>query len=295
MENEFRSFLNSKYGIEITNKVFNKKKISTENIKLRNDLDQALVKKHLSELKTKLNLEFEITDRRWAFDFSGWCGELNFGQERLKKYIVVGLEPHIADFDFQITYGLSENTPIDDVKRFSIDTKQKDFIRCKNDSSVIWTNLFKILSDEKSFLSVTEKGDEGSLQEFLNQFYITDLCYFAPQGKANKIGEIQDWSKIRSVVANEFLSKEIELINPELIITQGGVAFDKVSEITKIKNIQGFNITVGKQNWGVRYGNNERTKILSLPHIGSVMINRTFWNRNLQEVKSNLRAKGILN
>jgi hypothetical protein len=292
MENEFRSFLNSKYGIEITNNVFIDKRISTENIKPANDLDQLLVTRHLSELKSKLNLEFEVSATPWAFDFSGWYGELDFGQERLKKYLVVGMEPHIEKYDFQITYGLSELTPNNE-KRFSIDTNKKVVV-CKDDSSVMWTNLFKIFSGEKLFSAVMEKGDEESLKQFLNQFYIADLCHFAPKGKANEVEKIKSWSKVRSFVASEFLKKEIELVNPELIITQGAVAFNKICEITDIKIINPFTISVGTQNWRIRYGNNERTKVLSLPHIGSRMINRTFWNRNLQKVKSTLEDNGIV-
>lgn len=291
---EFKQLLNNKYGEEIATGLFKEGELQTDLIKKTNEVDQEKVKKHLIRLRHQFNLNFNVDERPWAFDFPGWTGRLDFDKQRVKKYMIIGLEPHIAEFDFQITYGLSDSTPIDNVKRFSIEPSKKDFIQCKNDSSVIWTNLFKIFSNDNSFSAVIEKEDKKSLDEFLNQFYITDLCHFAPQGKANTISKIQDWAGVRSIVANQFLKKEIELINPEVVITQGGIAFDKLSEIIEVKDIQGFNIAVGKQNNSIKYGINGKTKILSIPHIGSLMTNRTFWIKNLQEVKSKLKTKGIL-
>lgn len=290
---DFEQLLKNKFGQDIANRLFNNGELQTDFIRKTNAVDQQKVKNQLILLQQRLNLNFYVDERPWVFDFPGWTARLDFSKQRVKKYMVVGLEPHIAEFDFQITYGLSDKAPVDKVKRFSIDMNKKDFIQCKNDSNVIWTNLFKLFSDEVSFLAVTEKRDEEPLQRFLDQFYITDLCHFAPQGKANAINEVKDWQKIRSVIANQFLPREIELINPEVIITQGEIAFNKVSEIIEVKDTQSFSIAVGRQNYNVRYGINGKAKILSIPHIGSLMINRTFWYKNLQEVKSNLKLQGI--
>lgn len=293
--NEFVSHLEEKYGREIVGRLYNNGEIVVRLIRHANEADQFQVSNHILLLKEKLQLDFNVAERPWAFDFPGWTGRLDFSKDHVKKYMVIGLEPHIANFDFQITYGLSDETPVDGSKRFIIDvSKQTQFIHCRNDSSTIWTNLFRIFADERTYAAVTVHNDLEALSGFLNQFYITDLCHFAPQGKANEIKQVDDWNKIRYKVANHFLKKEVCLVRPEIIITQGTIVFDSISKILGVDSAEAFRISVGRQNFEIKYRKSEKVKILCLPHLGSLMINRTFWTKNMETVKAQLRERKFL-
>lgn len=295
MKSQLVTLLNLKYGEEVTKRLFQDNKLQTQNISPKNANDQNIVKDHLRSLFNELNLNIDVNEQvNWAFDFPGWTGELNFGNKNVKKYMVIGLEPHIESFDFQITYGLSDYTPLSNEPRFSIDKNKKDFIQCKNDSSVIWTNLFNLFTDEGTYEAVVNSLDKGAMKTFLDNFYITDLCHFAPQGQANAINGIPNWPKVRSIVASAFLEKEIACINPELIVTQGSDVFSAVVATVGIRDIQNEEVLVGTQKWNIRIATGTQYKVLSLPHIGSQMINRTFWRKNIQQVKSILKTIEVI-
>ena len=289
-EEKFRQHLENKYGKDVTDLLYNDGKITTENIKVLSEEGQKIVQNHLNVIDEKINFNFIENEYKWAFDFSGWTGKIDFTSDRLKKYMVIGLEPHIERFDFQITYGLSDNTPISNESRFSIDCEKPEFIQCKNDSSLIWTNLFKLLASEETIKEVKDNKNEIKLKEFLNQFFITDLCHFAPQGSANLINKVSKWSKIRESVANEFIKKEIEIINPEIIFTQGTDVFNTLK---KILNIDEY-MTYSLGNGSVRVAQFGNIRIIGLPHIGSTMIHRTFWINNISNVREKLVHKQLL-
>jgi hypothetical protein len=282
---KFIHFLYKKYGKNITDKLTQENRLYAENIRVKNSSDQKLVVEHLKELVLTLGIDLEIEEssRFWAFDFPGWIGELDFQREHVRKYMVIGLEPHIERFDFQITYGLSERTPLNNAERFKI--RENNLICCEDDSDIIWTNLFNLFANDKVRKSVYEQKDIISLMEFLNQFYITDLCHFAPQGKAKAIQSINKWSSIRFDVAHHFIQDEIALINPEIVVTQGIEVFKSIKEILNINTSENYRIPVGKQTWNINVARKNKMKIICLPHIGSQMIHRTFWMRYLNRVK----------
>ena len=143
MEEEFVLLLHSKFGDAVTERLFQKNKIRSEGIRWKNKDDQLLVKDHLNKLNDHLVLGLEINQHnQWTFDFPGWLGELNFKKSSVKRIMVIGLELHVERFDFQITYGLSDNTPIENGPRFNLDLSKPDFVSCGLDGSIIWTNLF---------------------------------------------------------------------------------------------------------------------------------------------------------
>lgn len=295
MEINFTNVLERKYGQEITKRLFKDNRLQTQNISLKNADDQKLVRDHVKLLSDELGLGLDVNaDVKWAFDFPGWTRTLDLTKKPVKKYMIVGLEPHIERFDFQITYGLSEQTPVENSSRFSIDHTKKEFIQCKNDSSIIWTNLFNLFAGDDIFKAVTDRSDLAALNGFLDQFYITDLCHFAPQDKANAINNIPNWPQIRAAVADEFLEKEVRAIKPELIIAQGEKVFSHTVTALNIKDVHSEEVPVGSQNWKIWIGLGSEFKVLSLPHIGSQMINRTFWGKNLGQVKSILKATQVI-
>lgn len=293
MRIKFEQFLQSKYGKEITERLVKQNQLDVSSIRFKNLQDQELVKKQLVHLTSLLGLNFEV-DGYWAFDFPGWIGELDFNKSPVKKIMVIGLEPHIERFDFQITYGLSDMTPVSNEKRFSIDNSKSNFIRCKDDSSLIWTNLFKLLTNEIDRKAVLEEENEQRLEEFLHQFYITDLCHFAPQDKANAVRKVSHWAKNRFKVADHFLKTEIEIIKPELIITQGTEVFNNLVRCLKLKYFQTYLFDIGTQSQRIMIGQYNNSKIMSLPHIGSLTTHRTFWMKNLEIVRETLNLNGLV-
>ena len=290
MKEKFEQHLIKKYGKSITDLMYNDGKLITENIENGNEEGQKLVQNHLKVINEKIDFNFSENEYKWAFDFSGWTDKLDFKKDRLKKYMIIGLEPHIERFDFQITYGLSDKTPLKNESRFKIDLKENNFIRCEDDSSLIWTNLFKLLASDFTTKEVCENNNETELMKFINQFYITDLCHFAPQGSANLINKVSKWSKIRESVAKEFIENEIEIINPEIILTQGTDVFNTLKKILEIDEF----ITYSLGNGSVRVAQFGNIKIIGLPHIGSTMIHRTFWINNIENVKKKLEEKQIV-
>ena len=272
--------LQKKYGSEITEKLVANGELLAQNIKCKNENDQALVQDHIGRINEKLNLGMQIDNTKWAFDFPGWLGVLGLNGSANKKYFIIGLEPHVERYDYQITYGLSKTTPSGE-ERFSVGTPEKFIIDCKEDSSLIWSNLFQILATEEE---IKEVGNKETLMRFLSQFYITDLCHFAPQDKAKAVFGIKNWKSIRFNVANYFLKSEIEIVNPKVIIAQGNGVFSELSRILDLKKIETYSIEGTR--WSIKRGIfNNNYKVLSLPHFGSKMNYNTFWRKHLDTVR----------
>jgi hypothetical protein len=190
-------FFKNKYGEDVYEalvegeSVLNLKKGNSENLYGRNAISENIPESLLSkELKSKYE---------WAFDFPGWIGGLkNEPQSINKEIMIIGLEPHIEAWTFQVVYGLRE-TALGEYKDLNNGN-------CKN----LWENLNKIF---------TEKNEIED--DFLKKLYITDLCHFAPKGKAFQIKEIKNWKEIRKQCATKYLSDEISLINPKFIVSHG--------------------------------------------------------------------------
>lgn len=276
-------FFKEKYGEEISQKLLSNDTLTGENISKENDASQKLVQNHLHEINGKLNLGLLISkSERWAFDFSGWLDSLN----PAKKYMIVGLEPHVERYDYQITYGLSNKTPLGE-NRFDIDKSKSDMIRCEDDSDIIWSNIFKILANDDQIKEVTEDANIDTMLAFLKQFYITDLCHFAPKDKAKAVNDIKQWNKIRFEVANHFIKTEIDIVKPKVIITQGNKVFNNLKRILKFKESTSYPLKFGKLTWSVKTANcsNDSCKIIAIPHFGSKMNNNTFYKNNIGLVR----------
>lgn len=293
----FDEFLLSKYGAKICSSLYNNGKLTPENIRSKNDVQQEIVKQQLGKLSVDLNLGLDIRNTNWAFDFPGWLGQLKSTIHTRKKYMIIGLEPHVERYDYQITYGLSDKTP-SGTKRFEIDRNSKLEIRCNDDSGIIWTNIFKLIAKENEIREVLINESERVLSEFLNQFYITDLCHFAPQDKAKAVHGIKSWRKIRRTIAEEYLNEEIELLKPKVIITQGSEVYKEVKKLLKCKEIGKYPVEFSSGvNWNViaaETTGNMKYRVISLPHIGSITTYRTFYSSKLEKVRDVLIKNKLL-
>ena len=283
-------FYQEKYGSEVCADLFKDNQLHAENIKKFCNERQQVVKQQVKFINESLELSLDIDVTNWAFDFPGWLGKLDITNEHFKKkYMIIGLEPHIEWSDYQITYGLSDIAP-DGTQRFRLDEKNKTEIVCQGDSNLIWTNLFKIMASEKQIKEAFVDRNEQTIIDFLNQFYIVDLCHFAPQDKAKAVRDIKNWKKIRQKVASNFLPKEIELIKPEVIITQGNGVFSELKKILRFEETPGYPLKFSKNNWSIKTGQdkNNQYKILSIPHFGTELNYKTFYMSNLDLVRNNL-------
>ncbi|MBK9014515.1 MAG: hypothetical protein IPM82_10745 [Saprospiraceae bacterium] len=102
----FRQFFYEKYGEAITDDLIDPNfRLRMENIKPRGRAKN-IVKAQMQQLVEKRLLsekDFKTFDW-WAFDFPGWIGGMDFEKERLKEVMIIQLEPHIKDHDYQIVY-----------------------------------------------------------------------------------------------------------------------------------------------------------------------------------------------
>jgi len=286
----------NKYGEKITKTLLENNNLIAENISHRNENSQNLVKEQISKLNNQLDLNIDIKNTNWAFDFPGWLSQLSTQKEGAKKIMIIGLEPHVERYDYQITYGLSNKTPSNS-QRFKIDLKNNFEIVCQDDSSLIWTNLFKILANDSQLKAVLENGNEKVMFDFLNQFYITDLCHFAPQDKAKAINDVGNWKKIRLKVAKQFMHKEIDLVQPKIILTQGNQVFNELKRVLKFQVTENYPLKFGKNTWSIKTGicPNNKYKVISIPHFGSLLNYKTFYIKNRQLVREQLFANNLIN
>lgn len=146
-------FLLKKYGTEVCQIMMADGRVKGENIRKSEAAPerQSMVASHMQKIVSELELNFPVDNYTWAFDFPGWLGQIDELQH--KKYMIIGMEPHIAEYDFQVTYGLSEKcfspTGVDGAFKLEGDEKQTTILNY--DSGLIWSNLFELFAsaDEK--------------------------------------------------------------------------------------------------------------------------------------------------
>jgi hypothetical protein len=207
-------------------------------------------------------------DNPWSIDFPSWTD--SFDENRGKKILVIGAEPHIHFRFVQTVYGLNGENTVD------------SFIENNHP-------LFKYLSEIIAFKFNISKT------EALNECYLTDLFPLSPMrgnglsvGSADKLQAAiggEHWQTIRFNYAREHLKKEIEGVKPELIITQGKDVLQEIAKILGVTtNLTEIPIVPKKGNRQfIRLTSWNKIPIISVPHIGSQRM-RTFWNSCLTEV-----------
>lgn len=231
-QKEYRKFVEGKFGSHVVDKI-----LSSPRLELTSTGDkesQEKVASHIVLLEKNMNFS---APNGWGFDFPGWVGNLEKSNGDYRREImVIGMEPHIEGRDFQVTYGL-------------VETDENEFMELDwGNNTALWQRLYGMFaSEEESYKS----------RAFLERFYITDLCHFAPKGKA-KLVKDNNWKKIRTSIASKFLSDEIALISPEIIVSQSGPVAGFVDNCI-LKNI-------GKDTrWRPNYESKGRDGKLNLP------------------------------
>ncbi len=268
-----KNFLERKFGEKIVTILYDQDQSDYE-------VDALTLKKEESqEILIKLNtaankkiIEDEIIKKfTWAFDFPGYTGK--FGP---RKYMVIGLEPHIEKRNFQKTYDIDTIA-----KNYDIHVKNGNCAGgCLNvgNSWKLWKRLIELTSAPINSIEDWDK--------FFLQFYITDLCHFAPKGKANKIEEIgkNKWKKIRSNVAGQFLKDEILFVKPELIISHGREVAISVGEILKT-----FDKSMKLPQFIDTQVNGKKIKHVAIGHLASGSAN-PWWKKNESQVKRKMKS-----
>lgn len=178
----------------------------------------------------------------WAFDFPGWIGSLDLKEDQpAKKIMVIGMEPHIQCSFYQVAYAIRKPFPdfFDNYQQLS-------------DNYYLHNNLSGLFAE-----------DTLSAEQFYHQFYITDMCHFAPKGNASLIKLIPNWDQMRAMVAHEYLEKEIEFIAPKIIISSGLAVADFVDNKV-LKKIAHPNKWIPPQEFWNQTGSNRNLPFISL-------------------------------
>ncbi len=118
-------------------------------------------------------------------------------------------------------------------------------------------------------------------------FYVSDLCHFTPQGHDKRKEELTNWTKIKENTARHFLTKEIEAINPDFIITHGGFSRKYISKILKIDIMESG--TIGNKYY---LGNYKSIPIIGISHLGSGHTTG-HWNKYIDLTRDSLIKKLI--
>lgn len=158
-----------------------------------------------------------ITFFKRNLEFPGWIDKLDFsGTTPAKEIMIIGIEPPQLKEQINISFGLGLH-PIESNGELNFDQLKKTYsgensrfekIRSNQESdNAMWKYLNRLFS--------------GKLDGIKDQIYITDLCKCNDKTKDNVM-----WKNCFSA----FLIKEIELINPNLIIFQGWAPYKFVLE-----------------------------------------------------------------
>ncbi len=257
----FIELMTRKYGSPIVHELLDLTDITLKpgGIKPKNPKGQELVRVQLRTLihalPTKLHSLKLNESNGWAFDFPGWLGNLDFRKKNVKDIMIIGSEPHIEEHDYQIVYGLHEG------KHLKFFTEDK-----------LWRRILKLLTGDYIL------NDFTRIRKELNRLYITDVCFFAPQGKVKALSNYKDWNPIViPTMADLFLREEISLIKPRVIISQGALAFKELVRLLGIDRTIKFSRHFHPKLVNLpQIAEKGETFLLGLPHMASGNLN-FFW------------------
>jgi hypothetical protein len=271
-EVEFRDLMNVKFGKLITNSMLEPNKLELtkghSSKVYKNDYSVENTEKVIGLIPESYELKELIKKKNWAFDFPGWIGKLDFEQNSAKEIMIIGMEPHVGGRYYQATYGLRE-------------TSENEFGELDEfkPNSMLWKNISELFN---------QKGHYQD-REFLERVYITDMAHFAIKGNADEMKKFSKWNKVRSHIAKEYLRKEVELINPKYIVSQGNdvakfvekIILSKIGKEIQRKKTLDFKTELPTKCKTspefTKYKINDSELIhLKLPHVGSPNSNY-FW------------------
>lgn len=172
-------------------------------------------------------------------EFPGWIGNLNFsGTTPAKEIMIIGESPPPLKEQINIAFGLGLY-PIKNNGKFNFDQLEETYLGEK-------TRLKRIIknqTEKNRFWEYLNDLFSNKLDTIKHKIYITDLCKCNDDIKSKVKKERKNqliWQECR----DSYLIKEIELINPTLIIFQGWESYkcymsylEKNKIITKRKDI----------------------------------------------------------
>ena len=189
--------------------------------------------------KDKFRNENNINFFKRILEFPGWIGYLNFaGTAPAKEIMIIGEAPTTLKDQINIAFGLGLY-PIDSYGKLDFEQLKQTYVGEKKLLDKIKTNQ----TSKNKLWEYLNLLFSGKLNDIKSKIYITDLCKCNDDikkefTKDNKIRYKLDkneemWKKCLT----ECLIKEIELINPSLIIFQGGKSYKFVMRYLKSKGL----------------------------------------------------------
>jgi len=235
---EYKTLLNSIFGqevVEFLTETLNGKKLKLKSFKdnLKDFLDyQRDASEDCNDCieyskYTSQKLQNSTIFGNKIMEFPCWHTDypLNFSKEIVKKYMIIGIDPG-PDIRSDIHSAYELNLFELDSEQKNIMTKFEKLIRFPN-----YNRYKKHFNSSKgaSLLPYLKALFLDEYDKLLKDLYITDVCKclydYEGENKGRQFG-------VRDYCFQKCGNKEIEMINPELIIFQGG-AFESFKRITK--------------------------------------------------------------
>ncbi len=298
MKEKLKNHYTRKFGETIFNDLVSPDfRLKAENIKRKGYGKEAVDNQMALMINEDLISEEQRSKFNWAFDFPGWIGELDLNKEHRKEIMLIQLEPHVEDYDYQVVYELAESTG---KREFGIQENNEKLIT--RSTRPIWDNMTRLLTSQEQRIDIFKNKNTSALYSILEKIYVTDMCHFAPQGPTTLLNQLP-WNKIRSAVARKFMFEEIELINPKLLIASGLPVIKAVTKILKGNSrkqlLNPSDLTPNNyKSFPYLYEYEIRGKkqlVLFMPHVGTINpSNGTFWRKSVDNFNILLREKGVL-
>lgn len=263
-----RNLLEEKYGTEIISDLISNGRINLENQALKGTKTEIVNRQMKKMIDLGLLTESDFKEGKpWAFDVSSTYADLS--KTNRIPIMIIGEDPHVQDNDYQSVYGFAQE---------GIKFKKEHI---KDKFKIFLTRLFYSQKE-------IDQMSNNQMLDFLSKFYVSDLCHFTPQGNDNRKEDLKNWTTIKENTAKHFLLREIEIINPNFIITHGGFSRKYISKILETEMLESGTI-------GYKYylGNYKDIKLIGISHLGSGHTTG-HWNKNIDLTRENL-IKPIIN
>lgn len=219
------------YGKSIV-KSFTTRNENNFTLKMNNVADNQKAKKNYDRkegegckiCKDKFRNENNINFFKRNLEFPGWIRFLNFsGTTPAKEIMIIGVEPPKLKVQINISFGLGYY-PIDDSGNLNFDQLRETY------------------SGEENLFNKIKKNQEqkNKLWDYLNLLFLKKLNIIKPKIYITDLCKCYDHTKKKEMwkeCLTEYLIKEIELINPTLIIFQGGKSYKFVTRYLRSKGL----------------------------------------------------------
>ena len=260
----FRNLLIEMYGKTITNRMVDND-LSLKNQGISKSI-QKDIKEHLLILENKFDLEILIIYKEWVLDFPGWFGKLNFNNnDPAKKIVIIGQDPHLPrhkSYGQYELYGAYAACDPDEIGKQNV-----------------WSIVPYITGLSRNITDTSSK----------NLIYATDRCYITPKHfSAIEKDKNRSWQNISKIIGGYFIKKQIDILRPNIIISNGSIAYNMLTEndmYVETGQEELFSISNKRPRYIKTAKNIESGIILiSIPHLGGRHSN--FWKDNETIIKA---------